>query len=224
MLDYLVECGAVNLQWYLQEKIVKVKDNQTRRDHERVLKYAYNFCLADANVAFLPEGTGSGVKMPDLRVDVEQASFYMEVKHFRMTLDDGNNPVLKIVATVTGKRSQLPPSELGLIAMDNFDLGLENHDELGLSHEHIVQAICELKRMAAENPAGWEMPSGVVFAACTSGGSVSLVQGLPAPPMFPHFVWANEQSVPSIPAGTVEWLARALPDGTIFDSDVACQE
>jgi hypothetical protein len=215
LLEYLAGNGVKEFDWYLRTKIVEVSDCETQRDHERVLKYAYNFCLNGGVVSLIRESSSQGVRTPDMCVEVMSHEFFLEVKKFRMVSHSGSHPAAKIVAAIEEGRAQLPSGKLGLVAIDNFSLGVEEH----LSHEHIVEALCEVRRMAAENPAGWQKPSGAFFAACTSGGVVSLVEGLPPPPMFPHFIWANEHSVPSLPTDVVEWLAAALPDGTVFDSN-----
>ena len=96
LLDYLAERGAVNLEWYLQRKIIDVNALECS-DNERVLKYAYNFCLSAAEVTFLRESSAPGVKTPDLKVEMEPYLFYVEVKKFRGPGSGTGDPASKIV-------------------------------------------------------------------------------------------------------------------------------
>ncbi len=196
-LDYLVKCDAVNLVWYLKEKIVELTDCEQVKDHLRPLKYAYIFCRKGAKVTFVRE-SASGT--PDLMVEIGQHGFYVEVKKFRVQ-GSSTTPVEKIVNAVTIKRGQLPDSEVGFVAIDNFDPGLERADQGGLSHEHFDAALCELEHLATANPNGWQKPSGVIIAASTSGGiGISI----------PYFVWVNKQSKPLVPEGLAGWLSSSL--------------
>lgn len=206
-LDYLATREAVNLAWYLEEKIVKARDEEVR-DHVRVLKYANIFCRKGANVTFLQET--SGVKTPDLKVELEPPGFFLEVKKFRLVPHTAN-PVSKIVAAVTAKRLQLPSNEVGFVAIDNFDLGLEWDDQGGLTHHHIDEALCELERSAGENPNGWQKPSGAIIAASTSGGL-----GV----QIPHFVWINKKSKPPVSEEVARWLSSLFAD---VDTEISMQ-
>jgi hypothetical protein len=210
ILDRVVECDGGD--WYLREKIVKPANDDTVRDNERALKYAYNFCRNGATVTFVHEGSG---KTPDLEVKLEQQRFLVEVKKFRsQSKRASGDPVSKIVTAVTRKRVQLPDSEVGFVAVDNFDLGLESGNAEDLTHDHIVDALCELERLAAENPAGWRKPSGAIVAASTTGGVLS---GPPVSIPFPHFVWMNGHGDPAAPQVLAAWLRSSLPHGILFD-------
>ncbi len=204
----------VNLEggeWYIREKIVEVQDHDERRDHERVLKYAYNFFRSGATVTFVRESSDAKNKTPDLKVDLDGIPFYVEVKKFRLRVEQTGNPVLKIVAAIGEKRAQLPPSEVGFVAVDNFDLGIESDSEQGMTHEHIEAALCELERLAAVDQDGWRRPSGVIIASSTSGGI-----GL----SIPHFIWTNIHSNPSAPEGLSNWLSSLFAE---IDANTSAQ-
>ena len=222
LLDELGKCGALNLESYLRENILQVRDPESLSDNERPLGYAYSFCRSGATVTFVRKSSKSGVKTPDLKVEMGRppsSPFYVEVRKFRFRLEPARDPVSKIVDAVTEKRNQLPPWEVGFIAIDNFDiLGLEGDDEGGLSHEHITQALCELDCLAAQNPSGWERPGGVIVRAATAVGAAA------AQMKFPHFLWINEHSRPRVPKRLAEWVASSLPHGMIFDPDTQCSE
>ena len=151
VIGHLADCGAVNLDWYLQGKIIEAEPLE-RSDHARVLKYALNFCLNAAVVTFIQESSEPGNRTPDLKIATERYSFYVEVKQFRGPGAGTGDPASKIVYAVTEGRTQLPSSDLGFVAIDNFNLDVEWDSEGGQTHEHIVEAFCELERLAAENP------------------------------------------------------------------------
>ncbi len=230
VLDYLAKCGAVNLEWYLERKIVEVGDSESEQDNRRVLKYAYNFCRSGAKVTFVRESSDPGVKTPDLKVEMGESQFYVEVKKFRAVGVDKSrvgsapDPISKIVGAVTWKRAQLPPWEVGFVAIDNFDHGLEWDDEGGFTHDHLVKALCELQRSAAQNPSGWKKPGGVIISANTTGGVVTVSDSAPVQVEIPHFVWINEHSRPPVPERLAQWVSSSLPNGNIFDSDIECSE
>jgi hypothetical protein len=198
-LDYLATREAVNLAWYLEEKIIKARDEEVG-DHVRVLKYADILCRKGAKVTFLRETWG--VKTPDLKVELEPSKFFLEVKRFR-PVPNTANPASKIVAAVTAKRLQLPSNEVGFVAIDNFDLHLESEDQCGLTDRHIHEALWELERSAGENPNGWQKPSGVIIAASTSGGLGTQI---------PHFVWMNKKSKPPASEEAARWLSSLFAD------------
>lgn len=202
-------------EWYIREKIVKAPHAERRRDNGRVLKYAYNFCRNGGNVTFVREVRDrSGVKTPDLKVAIEQRAFtfYAEVKNFPFQGNSASTyPESKVVDAVRQKRRQLPDSEVGFVAIDNFDLHLEL-DGRAMTHAHIDEALCELERLATENPNGWQEPSGVIIAASTSGGAFS------GPVSIPHLVWMNRYAAPAAPAWLTQWIANSLPDGQIIDA------
>jgi len=220
MLDGLNQFGATNLEWYLSEKILKAPDGEQLKDNRRVLKYANNFCLNHAKVTFVKESSSRNT--PDLMVDVGQHRFYVEVKKFRLLENSvAAHRVSKIVGSVSEKRKQLPSDEVGLVAIDNFDLGLESEDGAGFTHDHIVNALCEIERLATENPEGWRKPSGVIVAAHTSGGALS---GVADNFGIPHFVWINAQSAVPLPDALTGWIRSSLPGGAIFDAGGMCSQ
>lgn len=206
LFELIAGSESEGYEWYLQAKIIDVADSEERLDNDRALKYAYNFCKAGASVTFLKERGNE--KTPDLLVEIENLRFFMEVKKFRMKGETSSHPVSKVVDAVTSKRTQLPPSELGFVALDNFDISIESR----MTHENIFEALTELDRASSENPAGWQLPGGVIFAACTLGGVVSSLEAV----VFPHFIWLNQQSQPLIPAALASWIAGALPGGEVL--------
>ena len=213
VLERLVECEGG--ERYLKERIIKAPDTDSLTANSRVLKYANYLVEGGARVTFVREGRG---KTPDLMALVDGITFFLEVRRFRTT--DGSvakHPVEKIVGTVTTKRGQLPPSEIGFVAIDNFDLGLESHDERGFTHDHIVDGLCELERCAKSNPEGWRSPSGVIVAAMSTGGAGSGVL------CIPHFVWVNGSSDTPPPDRLIQWISAALRDGQLFDASIACK-
>ena len=213
VLERLVECEGGDR--YLRERIIKAPDADSLTANSRVLKYANYLVEGGARVTFVREGRD---KTPDLRALVDGITFFLEVRRFRTT--DGSaarHPVEKIVGAVTTKRGQLPPSEIGFVAIDNFDLGLESHDERGFTHDHIVDGLCELERCAKSNPEGWRSPSGVIVAAMSTGGTGSGVLRIP------HFVWVNGSSDTPPPDELIQWISAALRDGQLFDASIACK-
>jgi len=217
VLERLVEFDGGD--WYLREKIIKAPDSDSLTANNRVLKYANYLAEGGARVTFVREGWA---RTPDLRALVNGTAFFLEVRRFRTT--DGSaakHPVEKIVSAVTTKRRQLPPSEIGFVAIDNFDLGLESRAERGFTHDHIVDGLCELERCAKSNPEGWRSPSGVIVAAHTSGGALSG----PADNFgIPHFVWINAQSAVPVPDALAGWIRSSLPGGAIFDAGGMCSQ
>jgi hypothetical protein len=206
IVDDLVSAGAVNLDWYLREKIVK-PDHETYLDHRRVLKYARLFGLR-GRVTFLIE---TRAPTPDLQVDVDDLTFYAEVKKVRFVLKPSGNPVLKIVTNIEGKLRQLTDGSLNLVAIDNFDLSLESEDEEGLTHEHIQDAFRVVQDRALADPPLYGRLGAAIFAANTSGGVIS---GPPDSTFgIPHFVWLNPAAAVPLPNVLRAWLPSTLPGG-----------
>ena len=206
VLERLVECEGGDR--YLREKIIKAPDADALRDNARVLKYAYNFLLSDGQVTFVREGAA---KTPDLLIVAAGCNVYVEVRKFQMNEQvPTRHPALKIVDAVVAKRGQLPRSEIGFVAIDNFDLYLESIDERGFTHEHIVDGLTEIERRTRSHPTEWAQPSGVILHAMSSGGAGSGI------PRIPHFVWVNVASARPAPPSLISWIAAALPDGEIF--------
>ena len=138
------------------------------------------------------------------------------MKHFRGPDADTGDPVSKIVSAVTKKKTQLPSSEFGFLAIDNFDLGVESDPEGGPTHDYIIEAFCELERLAADNPGGWEAPSGVVIMTSSAEGDAARRME------FPHLIWINHHSSPMVSLDLVAWIASALPQGEIVDMEAKC--
>ena len=213
VLERLVECDGGD--WYLREKIIKAPDTDSLTANGRVLKYANCFVEGGARVTFVREGPA---KTPDLWALVNGTAFFLEVRRFRMNEQvPTRHPALKIVDAVVAKRSQLPDSDVGFVAIDNFDLFLESGDERGFTHEHIVDGLTELERRSRSNPEEWRQPSGVILKAMSSGGASSVM------PRIPHFVWVNSASARPSSASLVRWITSALPDGEIFDATVEAE-
>jgi hypothetical protein len=204
LLQQIATSGAIDFDWYLEEKIVGVADPDEQRDNERVLKYAFNFGLSGAKVTFVRELPHR--RTPDILVVIPSfnKSINVEVRKFR--LHGGSTPhrELKILDAIVSKRNQLPHGELGVVAIDNFDIGLEP----ALTHTHISEAFEEADRLATDNPPGWERPGAVVVAPCTPGRISSAT--------FPHFVWINRCGKPLLNPQVGSWLASSLPDGRII--------
>jgi hypothetical protein len=212
VLERLVECEGG--ERYLKERIIKAPDIDSLTANSRVLKYANYLVEGGARVTFVREGRG---KTPDLMALVDGITLFLEVRRFRTT--DGSaakHPVEKIVGAVTTKRGQLPPSEIGFVAIDNFDLGLESHDARGFTHDHIVDGLCELERCAKSNPEGWRSPSGVIVAAMSTMGSGTIIH------RPPHFVWINRGAECPPPAHLVDWLLSSLHSGRLFEATNEC--
>jgi hypothetical protein len=206
LLALLRDRGAIDLDWYLREKIVRPRDDGEVSDHARALKYAFTFVQHGATVAFLREANS---RQPDLRVQVEDLSFYVEIRKFRSQLNSSTNPVSKVVDAVVAKKTQLPKGQLGFIAIDSFDhFGIES-EGFGFTHDHIFDALSEIERIANESPQDWYFLGGLLFAASTNGGTST--------PSIPHFIWINRISEPSVPARLVEWLSESLPDGQLVE-------
>ena len=218
LLDYLADCRAANLAWYLDRKILGVEEAE-RYDNGRLFKYAFNFCRTGGKVTFLRESTAAGAKMPDLRIDKEGFEFFVEVKMFRLASPGTTDPVSKITHAVSQGRKQLPASQIGFVAIDNFDLALEGDDSAGLIDGHFMGALCELHRRAAENPGGWDRPGGVILSAST-GSRVNPGEVYD----FTDFIWVNQQSRPSVPEQLAEYVSSSLPNGRVFDSNSECAE
>ena len=218
VLDQLAKRGVVNLNWYLRTKIIAPPEEE-RLDHMRVLRYAYNFCLAGAGVTLVRESSVESRKTPDLEIEIPASRFFVEVRKFRE--GSATDPVSKIVEAATTKRVQLPDGGVGLVAIDNFDMRLEVGDGGILTHAHILDALCELERLATQHPEGWEKPGGVVFAANTTGGVVSPTTTSPILEI-PHFVWINRQSSPPVPREVENFVLAALNKARLFDTDAMC--
>lgn len=218
VLQRVIECDGGD--WYLREKIIKAPDKDSLTANRRVLKYANLLVKGGSQVTFVREGL---TKTPDLKALVERTDFFLEVRRFRAT--DGlvaRHPVQKIVDAVIRKREQLPDTEVGLVAIDNFDLGLESEANAGFTHNHIVNALCELEGRAKDNPEGWRKPSGVIVAAHTSGGALT---GPPSDSFgMPHFVWINPHAATPLPVDLAGWLCTSLPEGAIFDAGSMCAQ
>ena len=199
ILDRIVECDGG--EWYLREKIVKAPDDDALLDNSRPLKYAFNFLLNGAKIGFVREGAEP---TSDLMASVKGVTFYVEVRKFRMGIHEASGyPVSKIVDAITQKRNQLPKSEIGFVAIDNFDIRLEP----GFGHELIDDGLREVERLARANPEGWRRPSGVILATASAMGSGPYID-LP-----PHLVWTNPSAERSAPTLLIEWLVAALPNG-----------
>jgi len=212
-LEFLDQNGAEGLEWYLNEKILQAATTGEAKDHTRVLKYAYNFCLNGARVTFVQEGTG---KTPDLEFTINGLALYMEVKKLRISAaNPSKHLVEKVVSAVENKRLQLPEDQIGFVAIDNFDLNVESVPDQGFTYEHLLDGLSEVDRLAHENPSGWR-PSGVILATHTSGGVSP-----PSPLSIPHFIWANECAEPKAPASLVGFIRSSLPDGKIFQPEAA---
>lgn len=180
-------------------------------DHRRVLKYAQAFGLKGAKVTLLTEGA---VPTPDLQVETDPGTFYLEVKKFRMA---GSNalasPGTKIVSAIRDKVRQLPTDEIGLVALDNFDLRLESAEPAGLTHAVIEEALAQIDNEAPDDPRLVSL-RGIIVAAHTSGG---VLTGPVSSDMFlSHFVWTNRHAQPVVPDSLRDWITDALPGGTPF--------
>jgi len=210
ILARLVECDGGD--WYLREKIVKAPDRERVRDNSRVLKYAAHFEANGGKITFVRERSG---RTPDLEVGVAECKFYMEVRHFRMSEEDASSgQASRIVDVVTKKKRQLPPSQIGFVAIENSDLRLESSDEDDLTHDHIVEGLCEIQRLATSNPDGWRQPSGVIVAAMSTWET--------AVSEPPHFVWINRDGECRPPAQLVEWLLSSLPSSRLSKAPNEC--
>lgn len=210
----IAECE--NGLWYLKTKIIEPHSNEEVLNHRRVLKYARDFAKRSANVAFLREGPQ---QTADLKVQIGMWTIFVEVGKFEPRVGDGTSyPAQKIVSAVEVKRAQLPEGEIGFVAVDNFDLNVESMPDEGFTHAHITDGLCELDRLARENPGGWRNPSGVIVAAHTSGGASSVW-----PPAIPHYIWVNSKARPPTPPEVVEFMRSSLPNGELFDTRIRAQ-
>lgn len=212
-LDALTGPNVVDLDWYLKDKIVRPSDQEQFLDHVRVLKYACLFVLCDAQVTFLREMQSP---TPDLRIDVDGFTFYVEVKKFRMTEAPNATPSMKIVSAVHAKLPQLLPGSMNLIAIDNFDIHLEPK----LSHDHIRKAIEILGLRSADQPELYKNLSGLVLAASTGGGLFSTPEEI----SFPHFFWVNPSSANTLPPQLAQWIANALGNPVKLSGRYSAQE
>jgi hypothetical protein len=206
----ILECG--HGEWYLRDKLLRPMGDDEVRNNQRVLKYAYNFKRSGAKVTFVKE---LSVPTADLQVALRGWTFYLEVRKFNFLLEGGtSNPAEKLIDAIKKKRHQLPNSEIGLVAIDNFDLHVESIPDEGFSHEHIFHGLEEVHRLARENPGGWRKPNGVIVAAHTSGGASSVW-----PPRIPHFIWVNPSAEPKAPPELLHLIRSSLPDGEIYQVD-----
>jgi hypothetical protein len=197
--------GCQGGQRYLLEKIINEHDWQIRHDHTRPLKYANHFLDNSAEVEFVREREE---RTPDLRIGVLDLTFNLEVKKFRMTEEEGTKyPVEKFLGSIT-KTGQLPQGEIGLIAVDNFDIRLEPH----LGYQNIEDALHELDRQTVSG--SQSRLSGVIVSACSAMGHSEPVE-------LPYFVWFNRYAECPLPQALVTWLLSALPASRVLASKVA---
>lgn len=223
LVDQLSAARTGNLEWYLDEKIVRTRDREGLKDHVRVLKYSLLFALRGAKVTILREGQQPA---PDIEVQAGQHLFFAEVKKFRLAPGATHvNPRSKIVGAVKGKIKQLLKGQINFVAIDNFDLNIES-DALdgGFSHQPIHGAFETLEAACTQEPAVYGKLSGAIFAANSSGGLVSGRGQLYEAAWIPHYVWLNPAAAQPVPKGLGTWVVGALPDGLALTTGQAGEE